>query len=58
MIDEIFDRAYRDGRAELNANLTSGISRLFQSLGNSFKVLHRIEWSAPWQQPAKLRKNH
>ena len=58
MIDEIFDRAYRDGRAELNGNLANSVAGLFRSLGNSFKVLHRIEWSAPWQQPVRLRKHH
>ena len=58
MIDEIFDRAYRDSRAELNASLASAIGGIFRSLGDSFKVLHRIEWSAPWQQADKVRKYH
>ena len=48
MIDEIFDRSYQSGRAELNA----GLDRLFRRIGdatrNAFQVLVRIEYSAPW----------
>ena len=58
MVDEIFDRAYQENRAQLNAGLASAVSAMLRSLGDSFKVLHRIEWSAPWHQPAKLRKSH
>ena len=57
MIDEIFDRAYRDNRAELNASLANAIAGFGRALGDSFKVLHRIEWNAPWQQPARARKH-
>ena len=53
MVDEIFDRGYQAGRADLNA----GIDRLFaaigRELGKSFKALHRIEWSAPWAAKSK-----
>ena len=53
MIDEIFDRNYQSGRAELNA----GLDRLFAGIGktvrDSFTVLHRIEWSAPWERTTK-----
>jgi hypothetical protein len=58
MVDEIFDRAYRDSRAQLNASLASGVARLFRSLGNSFNVLLRIEWSAPWERKSKRAKIH
>jgi hypothetical protein len=58
MVDEIYDRAYRESRAELNA----GIARLFagmsRTLGDSFRVLHRIEWSAPWNSPTKKRQSN
>ena len=50
MVDEIFDRAYRDSRAELNASLAGAFAGIGHALGDSFKVLHRIEWSAPWEQ--------
>ncbi len=53
MVDEIYDRAYREGRAELNAALIGSAVTLGRLIGDSFKVLHRIEWSAPWEQKAK-----
>jgi hypothetical protein len=48
MVDEIFDRSYQSGRAELNAGLDRAFSRIGGTIGKSLKVLHRIEWSAPW----------
>ena len=48
MVDEIFDRHYQAGRADLNAALTGLMARLGSAIGNSFKVLNRIEYSAPW----------
>jgi len=58
MVDEMFDRAYQGSRAQLNAGLASALTGMFRALGESFNVLHRIEWSAPWHQPARLRKSH
>ena len=55
MQDEIFDRTYQSGRAELNAGLDRLFAGLARTLGDSFKVLHRIEWGAPWQGAAKPR---
>jgi hypothetical protein len=48
MIDEIFDRQYQAGRAELNAGLDRAFAAIGRTIGDSLKVLHRIEWSAPW----------
>lgn len=48
MVDEIFDRTYQSGRAELNAGLDRGLARLRDTVGKSLEALHRIEWSAPW----------
>jgi hypothetical protein len=55
MIDEIFDRAYRDGRADLNASLAGAFTGSGKAIGDSFHVLHRIEWSAPWEQKQTKR---
>jgi hypothetical protein len=44
MIDEIYDRNYQAGRAELHA----GIDSLVSSIGKGLETLHRIQWSAPW----------
>lgn len=53
MVDEIFDRTYQSGRAEFNAGLDRAFNRIGSSIGNSLKVLHRIEWSAPWVRNSK-----
>jgi hypothetical protein len=54
MIDEIFDRNYQAGRAELNASLTDAFSRLGEAVGNAFAVLQRIEYSEPWNMKRKV----
>lgn len=48
MIDEIFDRGYQAGRADLNAGLDWLLARIAASAGNAFRVLNRIEYDAPW----------
>lgn len=50
MVDEIYDRSYREGRADLNASLAGAFVSLGRMIGDSFRVLHRIEWSAPWER--------
>jgi hypothetical protein len=52
MNDEIFDRQYQAGRADLNAGIDRAVAGIGRELGKSLKVLHRIEWSAPWARPA------
>ena len=58
MIDEIFDRHYREGRNELNAAIMGGLGRLRQAVGNAFEVLNRIEYSAPWAAKARRARSH
>lgn len=53
MRDEIFDRTYQAGRAELNAGLDRAFNRIGDTIGRSLAVLHRIEWSAPWSASSK-----
>jgi hypothetical protein len=53
MVDEIFDRGYQAARGNLNANLAEAFSGISHTLGDSLRVLHRIEWSAPWAAPKK-----
>ena len=58
MQDEIFDRTYQAGRAELNAGLDRAFAAIGRGIGDSLKVLHRIEWSAPWaEKPKTVTKN-
>ena len=54
MMDEIFDRAYQDSRAELNAGIGQIIGRFGKAFGNAFEVLNRIEYNSPWT--AKSRR--
>jgi hypothetical protein len=53
MIDEIFDRGYQANRAALNAAMSQGLARFGRAVGESFAVLNRIEYSAPWARPVK-----
>jgi hypothetical protein len=48
MMDEIFDRSYQAGRADINAGLDRAFARISRALGESFRAMHRIQWSAPW----------
>ena len=53
MIDQMFDRAYQQGRAELNSTLTAAFRRTGTAIANAFKVLNRIEYDAPWLRPSR-----
>jgi hypothetical protein len=58
MMDEIFDRHYQAGRAQLNASMVDAFSRLGKAVGTAFAVLHRIEYSEPWnvkRRPTRAR---
>ena len=48
MIDQMFDRAYQQGRADLNDGLALLFSRMGKTFGNAFAVLNRIEYESPW----------
>ncbi len=54
MNDQIFDRDYQAGRAALN----DGIDRLIHGAGQSLRVLHSLQFDAPWKRsaPAKQRR--
>jgi hypothetical protein len=62
MIDEIYDRDYQSGRAELNSALIAGLVRLGRAFGNAFgnafAVLNRIEYSAPWSVRPRKARSH
>lgn len=57
MIDEIFDRHYQAGRAELNASLAGAFTRFGKAVGNAFAVLNRIEYSEPWTVKRKRARS-
>ena len=58
MVDEIFDRHYQAGRNELNASLLGAFTRFGEAFGNAFKVLNRIEYSAPWAIKPRCVRSH
>ena len=49
MRDEIFDRDYQAGRDALH----DGIDRLIAGIGRSLKVLHSMQFDAPWKKNAE-----
>jgi hypothetical protein len=53
MQDEIFDRQYQAGRAELNAGLDRAFVGIARTIGDGLKALHRLEWDAPWAAKPK-----
>ena len=53
MIDEIYDRSYQFGRAELNSGLDRGFAALGRELRRTFATFHRIQWSAPWSAKSR-----
>lgn len=52
MNDQIFDREYQAGRAALNDSL----DRLISGVGESLRVLHKINFDAPWKHSASKRR--
>lgn len=56
MIDEHYDRHYREARSELNQAIIGAISTMGRALGNAFVVLNRIEYSAPWALTGRKAK--
>jgi len=55
MVDEHFNKLYREGSGELNRAVDSGIRALGASIMAAFQSLHRIAWDSPWTSadPAK-----
>ena len=53
MIDEIFDRHYQANRARMNAGITATLTGAGRAIFESFKVLNRIEYQAPWASASK-----
>lgn len=58
MIDEIYDRHYREGRGELNAAAARSLGRFGQAIHEAFEVLVGIEYSAPWAAKPKRARSH
>jgi hypothetical protein len=57
MVDEIFDRMYQEGRADLHRDVGNLFGSIGRELGKSLKAMHSFEWSAPWTAKAKASKD-
>ncbi len=55
MRDELYDRDYQSGRAELHDGIDRLLARLANGLRVTFEAIHRIEWSAPCKAGSKDR---
>jgi hypothetical protein len=53
MVDEIFDRTYQAGRADLHSGIERSLASLGSTLAEGFKRLNRIQWAAPWARSGK-----
>jgi hypothetical protein len=53
MIDQIYDRDYATHRADMNRAFVDVLGEIVRASANAFKVLNRIEYSAPWAAPAR-----
>ena len=58
MVDEIYDRQYREARGELNAAIAHGFGRLGNAILNAFEVLVGIEYYSPWAAKPKRARSH
>jgi hypothetical protein len=55
MIDEIFDRAYRSTRNELNSSIDGAFARIGTGVANVFRALNRIQFDSPWATTGRTR---
>jgi ferritin-like metal-binding protein YciE len=58
MIDQIYDRQYREARGRLNASAARGLSGFGKAIREAFEVLVGIEYSAPWTAKPKRARSH
>lgn len=53
MIDQLYDRNYQAARAQMNADIGSGLARLARNIRVTLDALHRIEFAAPWRSSGR-----
>jgi hypothetical protein len=58
MVDDMFDRAYQEARTAMNGGIDRSLTQLARTVADGLKALHRIEWSAPWDQRNNGRQVH
>ena len=48
MIDEIYDRGYQAGRAELHDGIDALLRKIRNVVSPALSAIHHFEWDAPW----------
>jgi acetaldehyde dehydrogenase (acetylating) len=48
MVDEIFDRQFQAGRADLFDGIERAVARVAKTVVSGFATLQRIQFDAPW----------
>jgi hypothetical protein len=57
MVDEIYDRGFQAGRAELNQGISALAAKLRKAVAPALSAIHHFEWDAPWSvQPGTKAK--
>ena len=56
MIDQLYDRHYREARTELNASAARGLSRLGKAINDAFEVLVGSVGGQAAQRPLQLSR--
>ena len=55
MQDEIYDRYYQAGRADLHAGLDRGFEAIGRFVSTTFNALHDVQFDAPWKRTERTR---
>lgn len=53
MNDEIFDRVYQSGRADLHRGIDRLVSRIGRSVKGAFDAIHRVQFDSPWSKRSR-----
>jgi hypothetical protein len=55
MVDEIYDRGYQAGRAELHDGMDALVRKIRNAFAPALSAIHHFEWDAPWDAKAKSK---
>ena len=48
MVDEIYDRGYQAGRAELHDGIDALVRKVRNAFAPALSAIYHFEWDAPW----------
>ena len=48
MVDEIHDRGYQAGRAELHDGIEALVRKVRNAIAPALAAIYHFEWDAPW----------